>query len=126
MGSRRRCRSVTSRHRKSTTKREPRGGGSCHPVTIIVLVAPPSSPLSRIPSPPFAPLLPSEKLPWPLPSSSQVREERVAGERERCCTAVLYCAATAMPCRRQSCHHRVPPPLFTVEEKPCLRCCLLG
>ncbi|QHN91891.1 uncharacterized protein DS421_17g578930 [Arachis hypogaea] len=52
--------------------------------------------------------------------------KRVAGEREKCCAAVPYCAATATPCRRQSCHRRVPPPLLTVEGKPCLRYCLPG
>ncbi|XP_020967558.1 uncharacterized protein LOC107615542 [Arachis ipaensis] len=52
--------------------------------------------------------------------------KRVAGEREKCCATVPYCAATATPCRRQSCHRCVPPPLLTAEEKPCLRYCLPG
>ncbi|XP_057732838.1 uncharacterized protein LOC130948137 isoform X2 [Arachis stenosperma] len=64
-----------------------------HPCCAVVLAAPSSSPLSRSLSPPFAPLSPFEKLPWPLPSSSQVREEKVAGERERCCAAFF----TAQP-----------------------------
>ncbi|XP_072090490.1 uncharacterized protein [Arachis hypogaea] len=36
--------------------------------------------------------------------------KRVAGEREKCCTAVPYCSATATPCRHRSCHRRFSPP----------------
>ncbi|XP_020978266.1 uncharacterized protein LOC110271605 [Arachis ipaensis] len=65
-----------------------------------------------------------QKLPWPSPLSSQVREKEFAGERGRCCAAVRCCSATATPCRHRSYHRHVPPPLLTAEGKPCLRCCL--
>ncbi|XLU69132.1 hypothetical protein S245_028185 [Arachis hypogaea] len=72
----------------------------------------PSSSPSRSLSPPFTHLSPSEELPWPLPSSSQVREREFACERGRCCVAVRCCAATATPCRRRQSRHRrhVSPP----------------